>query len=336
MRLFSAVLKIEKYRTDTQNQLLPGSSEILFGAKKNEKNEKNLQNAFEGSRIFGETPDYMHATFPISTRQIRSFHEDGFAVLPNFLTPEMCEKLASRAADLVDELRGEWDASVFSTNEQTRTSNDYFMESGGKIRVFMEAGNEAHTTGHRVNKIGHALHDLDPVFRAFPRSRDLQTIAHSIGLEKPGLVQSMYIFKQPKIGGEVSIHQDSTFLYTDPLSVVGFWFAIQDATLENGCLWALPGGHKEGLKTKFIRDGKGGTTFEILDKNPLPETGYVPLEVKAGTLVLLHGSLPHYSEANRSEKPRQAYTIHVIDQQADYPADNWLQRPADMPLRGWG
>ena len=42
----------------------------------------------------------------------------------------------------------------------------------------------------------------------------------------------MYIFKQPKIGGEVVCHQDSTFLYTEPESAVGFWVAIEDATIE--------------------------------------------------------------------------------------------------------
>jgi phytanoyl-CoA hydroxylase len=51
----------------------------------------------------------------------------------------------------------------------------------------------------------------------------------------------MYIFKQPFIGGEIDCHQDSTFLYTDPLSCIGFWFALEDATVDNGCLYAIPG-----------------------------------------------------------------------------------------------
>ena len=54
----------------------------------------------------------------------------------------------------------------------------------------------------------------------------------------------MYIFKQPRIGGEVVCHTDHTYLWTEPPSVVGFWFAIDDATTENGCMWALPGGHR--------------------------------------------------------------------------------------------
>ena len=71
----------------------------------------------------------------------------------------------------------------------------------------------------------------------------------------PVVLQSMYIFKQPSIGGEVGCHQDATFLYTDPITVTGFWFALEDATLENGCLWAAPGGHRGPLRQLFKRTG---------------------------------------------------------------------------------
>jgi len=70
------------------------------------------------------------------------------------------------------------------------------------------------------------------------------------GIDDRLAFQSMYIFKQPHIGGEVGCHQDATFLYTDPVTVVGFWFAIEDATLGNGCLWAAPGGHREPLRQR--------------------------------------------------------------------------------------
>ena len=135
-----------------------------------------------------------------------------------------------------------------------------------------------------------------------------------------------------RIGGEVVSHNDHTFLWTDPQTVTGFWFALEEATLENGCLWALPGGHRIPPKQRFRRDGHGGTTFDVLDDSPYPEDGLVPLEVPAGTLVVLHGLLPHRSGPNRSDRSRHAYTLHVIDRTAAYPEDNWLQRPA-LPLR---
>ena len=51
----------------------------------------------------------------------------------------------------------------------------------------------------------------------------------------------MYIFKQPRIGDKVIPHQDGSYLYTEPLKVVGIWIALEDCTLENGCLQFIPG-----------------------------------------------------------------------------------------------
>ena len=144
----------------------------------------------------------------------------------------------------------------------------------------------------------------------------------------------MYIFKQPLIGGEVTAHQDHTFLWTDPPSVTGLWFALEDATVDNGCLWARPGGHTEPPRKRFHRAPGGGTAFEILDDRELPLDGMIPLEAPMGTCVVLHGLLPHRSGANRSARSRHAYSLHVIDGRARYRTDNWLQRGADMPLRG--
>ncbi len=73
----------------------------------------------------------------------------------------------------------------------------------------------------------------------------------------------------------------------------------------------------------------------MLDPTPLPEEGFVPLEVKKGTLVVLHGLLPHKSGANTSSKSRHAYSQHLIDGTAVYPEENWLRRAPDMPARGF-
>ena len=92
------------------------------------------------------------------------------------------------------------------------------------------------------------------------------------------------------------------------------------------------------LRRLFERSASGeGTVFVDLDDTPLPTPpdDLVPLEVPAGTLVVLHGLLPHWSDANRSDRSRHAYSLHVIDAKAAYPATNWLQRGPDMPLRGF-
>jgi phytanoyl-CoA hydroxylase len=280
--------------------------------------------------------------------QVDDYRRDGFLVLPGFVPLTDCERLRDRANEIVDAWEPSATRTVFTTNEQERISNGEFLDSGSGIWCFFEEdafGPDGELTQPKavsINKIGHAQHDLDDEFERFSYRPELAEVAADLGLDDPLALQSMYIFKQPLIGGEVGCHQDATFLFTDPVTVTGFWFAIEDATLANGCLWAAPGGHTGPLRQLFHRNATGdGTAFRQLDDTPLPlppphGDALVPLEVPAGTLVVLHGLLPHWSDVNRSPTSRHAYSLHCVDGTAHYPADNWLQRPAHMPLRSLG
>ena len=276
----------------------------------------------------------------MATSLREDFERDGFLVLPGFAEQSACDDLQSRVAECLEAFEPSDVATIFSTTERNHAQDRYFLESGDKIRFFFEEeafdadGQLRQSKEQSINKVGHALHDLDPVFDRFSRAKALAQLAEALGIRAPKLLQSMYIFKQPRIGGEVICHQDATFLHTDPLSVVGFWFALEDATKENGCLWAEPGGHRGPLRSRFVRKGDQ-TDMLQLDPAPLPTDGLVPLEVERGALVVLHGLLPHWSVPNRSTTSRHAYALHVIDGETTYSQDNWLQRAPDMPLRGF-
>ena len=278
----------------------------------------------------------------LTDHQRRAFTDDGVVVLPGFYGLDECAALRARMAEMVAGFDPAEATTVFSTVDERNHSRDaWFLESGDKIRFFFEDGAiDADGTltvpmDRALNKVGHAMHDLDPVFSAFSRTPRMAELAADVGFVDPLLLQSMYIFKQPRIGGEVTWHTDHPFLWTEPRTVTGFWVALEDATVDNGCLWALPGQHRLAPKERFRRDGAGGTFTEVLDPTPFPTDDGVPLEAEAGTVVVLHGLLPHWSAPNTSSTSRHAYTLHVIDGTAHYPADNWLQRAPDMPLRGF-
>ena len=261
-----------------------------------------------------------------------TFERDGFVVIPGFADPGACEQLRVAAEQLAAEALLDPHETVFDTRGQSHGEDPWFLDSGGEVRAFLEPERDEGVA--RVNKIGHALHDRVPLFDRFSRAPKLAALVDELGVREPLLLQSMVIYKHPRVGGLVPAHQDATFLYTDPISAIGFWFALEPAAHDNGCLEMLEGGHRMGLRARYRRRGVD-TWTEVLDDRPFPSEPWRALEVDVGTLVAFHGLTPHRSRANRSSRSRCAYTLHVIDGATTYAEDNWLQRPADMPLRGF-
>jgi phytanoyl-CoA hydroxylase len=269
----------------------------------------------------------------MKTLDLQAYARDGFLVVRDFLPGADCDALQARAAELVAGFDPGPVRTVFSARDQGHAKDRYFQQSGGAIRFFFEQEATDQPVARALNKIGHALHDLDPVFDRTSRQPRFAELAQALGLVQPLLLQSMYLFKQPHIGAEVGWHQDAAYLYTAPITVTGLWIALDDADRDNGCLIALPGAHRGPLRQRFHRVDDGFVT-ETLDNTPWPDEPPVALEASRGTLVVLHGLLPHASAPNRSARPRHAYALHLIDGCADYAADNWLQRP-ELPLRGF-
>ncbi|KAK3221913.1 hypothetical protein Dsin_008938 [Dipteronia sinensis] len=265
---------------------------------------------------------------------LNSFNSQGYLVIESFANNEQIEAMRNRMDQLLHAFDCSSNVSVFSTKNQRKVTDDYFYESAENISFFFEEkaigddGNLKQPKELSINKVGHALHELDPVFKNFSFSEKLSNMLHSLGYKRPTIIQSMYIFKQPGIGGEVVPHQDNSFLYTEPTTCTGLWLALEDATITNGCLWAIPGSQKNGLVRRFLR-GENGVYFD----QPSPtydQKDFVPIEVKAGSLVVIHGDLIHQSFENQSSKSRHAYSLHVVDTDGcKWAPENWIRRKVE-------
>ncbi|KAF9798927.1 hypothetical protein SFRURICE_019709, partial [Spodoptera frugiperda] len=229
---------------------------------------------------------------PLASRigSSRPMNEDGFVVIKDFLTPSECDKMVAAGLDFTKNLPPKEQRNVFTTvdGEKKQMQDEYFLTSNDVIRCFFEdaaVGPDGELTvdpSISLNKVGHALHYQHPVFRYYTYCDRVKEVAKALGFKEPAVVQSMYIYKNPGIGGEVIPHQDITYLHTAPVAPVGFWIALEDATVENGCLWMVPGSHKSGIHRRLTRNSDKDSKELLIYDTPspdYPESGFVPVPV---------------------------------------------------------
>ncbi len=191
----------------------------------------------------------------ISPSMLSFWQQNGFLIIDSFYSVDECENLKNRAKLLIKNYSP--DNEVPNSLNNYDMKNESFKFSASNIAFFHEdddckelksiSKNEV----ENIKEIGHAIHDLDPVFNNFSRKRSLAILATSLGIEMPLLAKSTYILKHSYNDKYSSYNQDSSMLYTEPESCIGCTISLDNETIENGCLWTFSQGHLEPLKKKW-------------------------------------------------------------------------------------
>ena len=129
-------------------------------------------------------------------------------------------------------------------------------------------------------------------------------------------MQSMFFAKPPGKPGQ-SWHQDEIYIPTRDRSLCGAWIAVDDATIENGCLWVLPGSHRQG---HLYEQRPSGPEFDFAAESfGFDDLAEIPVEVKAGSVVFFNGYLLHRSKQNTSHDYRRALVSHYMTAESKLP-----------------
>jgi ectoine hydroxylase-related dioxygenase (phytanoyl-CoA dioxygenase family) len=229
----------------------------------------------------------------ISAADLDSFKEKGF-----FITKPMFE--ASLLQKVREEFHRLWDGFV----AEAEKSGDPKAVDLAKNRPFV---GQAHTKS--------------PLLVDFVKSPIyLEACAKLIG-QDADLYYNQAVLKVPEVGKRFGWHQDTGYLLTTPETYVTAWTAIGEATQQNGCIWVLPGSHKQG-PIKHVKNEAESS----LDVPNVDESGAIPVEVEEGQVVIFDANLLHKSGANTSKKVRYAYV-------PQYHVPNVVEKATGKP---WG
>lgn len=225
---------------------------------------------------------------------VQSFVDDGFLVLPDLLSPTEVEELR---ADLVRLARGGYPCDNLPPVPPETTDREVL---------------------ERILCI-HQPHYVSPVMERYVRHPAVCGVLSQVtaahlpywdGSVK--CMQSMLFVKPPGFQGQ-AWHQDEIYIPTRDRSLIGAWLALDDATVENGCLWVIPGSHRSGYLFPQRAHGNPDEFDFAGESYGFDEAGMLPVEVPAGAVVFFNGYLLHRSLKNRSTIYRRVLVNHYCN-----------------------
>lgn len=245
-------------------------------------------------------------------REIAEFYaEDGFYVYPGALSPEEVQELRDEAVRIC---AGDLGAVGGANAPRLEGESDDEL-----LRRFL-----CIHFPHKVSQV---------MFDALAHPAIVETLTACVSPNVKAM-QSMLFIKASGKPGQ-AWHQDEDYIPTRDRSLVGAWIALDDATIENGCLWIIPGSHKPGIlwDQQWHGDKRFDCALESQDF-PYADEEAIPVEVKAGTIVFFNGYTLHRSLPNVAKSGyRRALVNHYMSAESFLP---WHSPRADNEADGKG
>jgi len=269
--------------------------------------------------------------------QLSAYLQRGYAVFNDLIPYKVCDTLKASAEGLVQNLEPLMLPQLENICDPHFQWEQYYDKVKQNFCVFLhhqksKKKGRFQYKGFLVKKLSYALHQVDQIFRDFSFSSFIQQPLSRLRINNPLILQTMFLVKHPKLGAGMMCHQDASYFYTTPQSLIGLWVALDHFTKENGCLYVLPEGHKSSLKFRLIRTKSGLLNYRQLDSSAWPLEELVPIEVKKGSVIALNGMLPHMTLSNCTSETTHAFSMHMISADSQYSKDNWLQPTLNEPF----
>ncbi|RKU17684.1 phytanoyl-CoA dioxygenase [Candidatus Poribacteria bacterium] len=245
----------------------------------------------------------------VSDKECQFFIENGYLVVPNLLSDKEIEELRQ---DTVTLARGEYECDNMKPLPDSVTDE----EAIGRILCI----HQPHFVSETIEK--YVKH---PKICGILSQITAAHLPFWDGSVK--CMQSMLFVKPPNFQGQ-AWHQDEIYIPTRDRSLIGAWIAMDDATVENGCLWVLPGSHRQGYLYPQ-RNHENPDEFDFAQESyGFDGSEEVPVEVTTGTLVFFNGYLLHRSRKNRGNTFRRVLVNHYCNSWSLLP---WSIREGERP-----
>jgi phytanoyl-CoA hydroxylase len=168
----------------------------------------------------------------------------------------------------------------------------------------------------------HFPHKLSDAIRASLFHKKIVDVLTGIVSRNLKCMQSMLFVKGPGKKGQ-SWHQDEYFIPTRDCSLIGVWIAIDDASIENGCLWIIPGSNKPAyMRPRDVNHSDEYADLDTINVSNYPEESIIPVEVKSGSVVFFNGYTLHSSKQNKTTDCfRTALVNHYMSAESMLPWD---------------